>query len=106
SVLTVVVKDSVTVLALLVWLFYLNWKLTLIALVAAPLIALALRRLSRARRQMAREAQRSMGELVHVIEETIECHKVVKVFGGPEYEMRRFEQPTQRPRGFNMRTQS
>jgi ATP-binding cassette, subfamily B, bacterial MsbA len=103
SVLTVVVKDSVTVAALLVWLFYLNWKLTLIALVAAPLIAIALKQLSRRLRQMAREAQRSMGELVHVIEETIECHKVVKVFGGHEYEMRRFEHANQRLRGFNMR---
>ena len=103
SVLTVVVKDTVTVAALLAWLFYLNWKLTLIALVAAPLIALALRQLSRRLRQMAREAQRSMGELVHVIEETIECHKVVKVFGGHEYEMRRFEHANQRLRGFNMR---
>ena len=103
SVLTVLVKDSVTVLALLAWLFYLNWKLTLIALVATPLIALALRLLSRRLRQMAREAQRSMGELVHVIEETIECHKVVKVFGGHEYEMRRFAHANQRLRGFNMR---
>ena len=103
SVLTVVVKDSVTVVALLGWLFYLNWKLTLIALVAAPLIAVALRQLSRRLRQMAREAQRSMGELVHVIEETIECHKVVKVFGGHEYEMRRFAHANQRLRGFNMR---
>jgi subfamily B ATP-binding cassette protein MsbA len=103
SVLTVFVKDSVTVIALLAWLFYLNWKLTLIALVAAPLIAVALRLLSRRLRQMAREAQRSMGELVHVIEETIECHKVVKVFGGQEYEMRRFEHANQRLRGFNMR---
>jgi len=103
SVLTVLVKDSVTVVALLAWLFYLNWKLTLIALVATPLIALALRLLSRRLRQMAREAQRSMGELVHVIEETIECHKVVKVFGGHEYEMRRFARANQRLRGFNMR---
>jgi ATP-binding cassette, subfamily B, bacterial MsbA len=103
SVLTVVVKDSVTVMALLAWLFYLNWKLTLIALVTAPLIALVLRQLSRRLRHMAREAQRSMGELVHVIEETIECHKVVKVFGGQEYEMRRFEHANQRLRGFNMR---
>ena len=102
-VLTVLVKDSVTVLALLAWLFYLNWKLTLIALVAAPLIALALHRLSRRLRQMAREAQRSLGELVHVIEETIECHKVVKVFGGHEHEMRRFARANQRLRGFNMR---
>ena len=103
TVLTVVVKDSVTVLALLAWLFYLDWKLTLIALAATPLLAFVVRQLSRRLRQMARESQRSMGELVQVIEETIECHKVVKVFGGHEYEMRRFERANQRLRGFNMR---
>ncbi|MGH8674762.1 MAG: ABC transporter transmembrane domain-containing protein, partial [Burkholderiales bacterium] len=69
SVLTVAVKDTFTVAALLAWLFYLNWKLTLIALVAAPLIAVAVGQLSRRLRQMARESQRSMGELVHVLEE-------------------------------------
>ncbi len=103
SVLTVAVKDSVTIAALLAWLFYLNWKLTLIALVAAPLIALAVRLLSRRLRHMARESQRAMGELVHVLEETIECHKVVKVFGGQEYEMKRFARANQLLRGFNMR---
>ena len=103
SVLTVVVKDSVTVLALLAWLFYLDWKLTLIALAATPLLAFVVRQLSHRLRQMARESQRSMGELVQVIEETIECHKVVKVFGGHDYEMRRFERANQRLRGFNMR---
>ena len=103
SVLTVAVKDTVTVFALLGWLFYLNWKLTLIALVAAPLIALAVRQLSRRLRHMARESQHSMGGLVHVLEETIECHKVVKVFGGQEYEIKRFERANQRLRGFNMR---
>ena len=44
-----------------------------------------------------------MGDLAHVLEETIECHKVVKVFGGHEYESRRFERANQRLRGFNMR---
>jgi subfamily B ATP-binding cassette protein MsbA len=103
SVLTVAVKDSVTVVALLAWLFYLNWKLTLIALVTAPMIALVMRLFSRRLRHMARESQRAMGELVHVLEETIECHKVVKVFGGHEYESKRFERANQRLRGFNMR---
>jgi len=103
TVLTTVVKDAVTVIALLAWLLYLNWKLTLIALVCAPLIAIAVRQLSQRLRSMAREAQRSMGDLVHVLEETIECHRIVKIFGGHEYEMKRFEHANQRLRGFNMR---
>ena len=103
SALTVAVKDSIAVVGLLAWLFYLNWKLTLVAMAVGPLIALFVRLLSKRLRSMAREAQYSMGELVHVLEETIECHKVVKVFGGQAYESRRFERANQRLRGFNMR---
>ncbi|MBC7804231.1 MAG: lipid A export permease/ATP-binding protein MsbA [Candidatus Parcubacteria bacterium] len=103
TVLTVAVKDTIAIIGLLAWLFYLNWKLTLVALAVGPLIALFVRLLSRRLRSMAREAQHSMGDLVHVLEETIECHKVVKIFGGQAYEARRFQRANQRLRGFNMR---
>ena len=103
SVLMVAVKDSIAVAGLLAWLVYLNWQLTLVALAVGPLIALFVRLLSRRLRRMAREAQHAMGDLAHVLEETIECHKVVKIFGGQEYESRRFERANQRLRGFNMR---
>jgi subfamily B ATP-binding cassette protein MsbA len=103
TVLTVVVQDSLKVIGLLGFMLYLNWKLTLLALVVGPPIAWIVRLLSRRLRDMAREAQSSMGDLVHVLEETIDCHKVVKIFGGQEYETRRFERANQRLRGFNMR---
>jgi subfamily B ATP-binding cassette protein MsbA len=44
-----------------------------------------------------------MGEVTHVLEESIECHKVVKIFGGQPYEARRFDRANQLMRGFNMR---
>jgi ATP-binding cassette, subfamily B, bacterial MsbA len=103
TVLTVAIRDSVAVLGLLAWLFYLNWQLTLIALAVGPPIALTVSLMSKRLRRMARGAQRSMGDLAHVLEETIECHKVVKVFGGHEYEARRFQRANQALRGFNMR---
>ncbi len=103
SVLTVAVQDSIRVVGLLGWMLFLNWKLTLIAVAIGPPIALFVRLLSRRLRSMARGAQHSMGDLAHVLEETIECHKVVKVFGGHDYESRRFERANQRLRGFNMR---
>jgi ATP-binding cassette, subfamily B, bacterial MsbA len=103
SVLTVAVQDSIKVVGLLGFLLYQNWRLTLIAIAVGPAIALFVRLLSKRLRNMAREAQTSMGDLVHVLEETIECHKVVKIFGGQDYESRRFERANQRVRGFNMR---
>jgi subfamily B ATP-binding cassette protein MsbA len=103
TVLTVVVKDTIAVFGLLAWLFYLNWKLTLIALAVGPAIAWVVRRIAGRLRRMSREAQRSMGDLVSVLQETIECQKVVKVFGGQDYESGRFRQRAQALRGFNMR---
>ena len=102
-VLTVGIKDSIAIIGLLGWLFYLNWKLTLIAVAIAPFIAIAVRLVSRRLRRMAREAQRSLGDLAHVLEETIECQRVVKIFGGQEYEARRFARVNQALLGFHMR---
>ena len=103
TAVTVGVKDSVALVGLLGYLFYLNWKLTLIALAVGPLVAIFVRLLSKRLRNMARESQRSMGGLVHVLEESIQCHKIVKVFGGQQYESSRFKRAAQTLRGFNMR---
>src|SRR6185503_5499763 len=75
SVITAVVKDSIAIIGLLAWLLYLNWKLTLIALLIGPAVAWFVKLLSRRLRSMARQAQSAMGGMVHVLEETIECHK-------------------------------
>jgi subfamily B ATP-binding cassette protein MsbA len=104
TVLTVLVRDSIAIVGLLGYLFYLNWKLTLIALVIGPPIALTVRLISRRLRRMSREVLRSLGDVVHVLQETIECHKVVKVFGGHDYELGRFRKSAQILRGFTMRT--
>ena len=103
TVLTVLVKDTIAIVGLLVWLLYLNWKLTLIALVIGPPIALTVRLISKRLRRMSREVLRSLGDVVHVLQETIDCHKVVKVFGGQEYELGRFRKSAQLLRGYLMR---
>src|SRR6185503_6465998 len=103
TVLTVMIKDSIAIIGLLGWLFYLNWKLTLIALLIGPPVALTVRLISTRMRRMSREVMRQLGDVVHVLQETIECHKVVKVFGGQEYELGRFRASAQKLRGYIMR---
>ena len=103
TAVTIAVKDSIALIGLLGYLFYLNWKLTLIALAIGPIVMVAVRVLSKRLRSMARGSQESMGGLVHVLEESIQCHKIVKVFGGQDYESRRFQHAAQTLRGFNMR---
>src|SRR5687767_13701995 len=103
SALTVLVKDSIVIVLLLGYLFYLNWKLTLIALVVGPPIAFTVRMISKRLRRVSRAALLAQGDLVHVLQETIDCHKVVKVFGGQDYETRRFHKSAQVLRGNFMR---
>ena len=103
TVLTVMVRDSLAVIGLLAWMFYLDWKLSLITLVIGPIIALVIRSFSGRLRQVSRDAQHAMGDITHVLDEAIECHKVVKVFGGQDYEQRHFGAAIKRMRDFAMR---
>jgi len=90
TVVTIAVRDSIVVIGLLGWLFYLNWKLTLLTLLMAPVIAFIISTISRRMRSSSRDSQRAMGDITQVIEESVSAHKVVKLFGGQVYESRRF----------------
>jgi subfamily B ATP-binding cassette protein MsbA len=103
SVLTVLVRDALAVIGLLIWLFYLNWKLTLLTLIVVPAVAIVIKLTSKRLRRMSTESMRAMGDVTHVLEESIECQKVVKVFGGQRYEESRFGRANQELRGFSMR---
>jgi ATP-binding cassette, subfamily B, bacterial MsbA len=103
SAMTVLVKDSLAVLGLLGFMFYLNWQLTAASLIVGPLIVLIIRTFSKRLRAMSRAEQAAMGDLNHVLEESIGCHRVVKVFGGQEYEAGRLARAVNKVRSYNMK---
>jgi subfamily B ATP-binding cassette protein MsbA len=90
SVVTITIRDSIIIVGLLGWLFYLNWKLTLLSLIMVPVIAFIIRTINARLRNASRDAQRAMGDITQVIEESVTAHKVVKLFGGQQYEGNRF----------------
>ena len=98
SALTIVFRDTLAIVGLLSYLLWLNWKLTLLTFVMAPLIVGVVRVLSVRLRNSSREVQQAMGYITQVIEETIGGHKVVKLFGGQDYEKRRFDTEADRVR--------
>jgi subfamily B ATP-binding cassette protein MsbA len=98
SALTIVFRDSLSIVGLLAFLLWLNWKLTLFALAMAPLIVIVVRVLSVKLRNSSREVQEAMGYITQVIDEAIGGHKVVKLFGGQRYEQRRFDEEADRVR--------
>jgi ATP-binding cassette, subfamily B, bacterial MsbA len=106
NVVTVTVRDSIIIAGLLGWLFYLNWKLTLLSLVMVPVITLIIRTLNYRLRNASRNTQRAMGDITQVIEESITAHKVVKLFGGQQYEGGRFGEQANWVRRFQMKSMS
>ena len=103
TVVTIVVRDSIIIAGLLGWLFYLNWKLTLLSLLMAPVIAYIIRTISGRMRTSSRDSQRAMGDITQVIEESVTAHKVVKLFGGQSYESGRFHEQANWVRRYNMK---
>ncbi|MDX1655351.1 MAG: lipid A export permease/ATP-binding protein MsbA, partial [Candidatus Competibacteraceae bacterium] len=101
--LVTLVRDSVTVVGLLAWMLYLNWQLSLVMFLIIPAVALVVRIAARRLRRLSRRLQGLMGELTHVVEEVLQGYKVVRVFGGQDYEAGRFQQVNNRVRGFHMK---
>jgi subfamily B ATP-binding cassette protein MsbA len=103
SVISVLFRDALAIVFLLGYLFYLNWQLTLVALLVGPAAVLITGGISGRLRAMSRAEQAAMGDLNHALEESIGCHRVVKVFGGQDYEGTRFDAGANKVRRFYMK---
>lgn len=86
----VVIREGLTVVFLFAYLLWMNWKLTLVMLAILPVIALVVGRASKKFRKQSKKIQVAMGDLTHVVSETIQGYRVVRSFGGESYEQQRF----------------
>jgi subfamily B ATP-binding cassette protein MsbA len=100
------IRDTLTVIGLLSYLLWLNWRLTLITLALIPLIAFVVRTTGKRLRRLNQTYLEINGGLTQVLEETTRAHQVIKIFGGQEYEKGRFAQRTDSLRGYMMRMAS
>jgi subfamily B ATP-binding cassette protein MsbA len=92
SAVTSLVREGLTVIFLLVYMFYMNWKLTLIFFAAAPLIGLVVTKANVYFKKYSHNVQGTMGRVTQVAGEAINAYKEVKVFSGHEYEIKRFDE--------------
>lgn len=103
--LVILVRDSLAILGLLAWMFYLNWMLSLIVFATVPPIIVIIRFVSKRLRGMNTSLQDAMGNMTRVLEEAIGGHKLVKVFGGQLYEQNRFQTTCHQVRQLEVKTQ-
>ncbi|KZZ44440.1 lipid ABC transporter permease/ATP-binding protein [Oleiphilus sp. HI0118] len=88
--ITVSIREGLTVLFLLGVMVHANWKLTLIFLSLGPLIGFVLSYVSKRFRKLSKRIMSSVGDVTHVTSEVVTGYKVVRIFGGEEYEQERF----------------
>lgn len=106
SVMIVLIRDSLTVIGLLGYLFWLNWKLTLVTIILGPIIAFVIRITAQRLKRLIVQNQTLNAEITQTIEETTRAQQVIKIFGGQQFEAKRFEQRSERLRGFMLRVAS
>ncbi len=88
--LKIVVQDGLKVIVLISYMVYLNWMLTAIFMVIAPVVGIIVRYASRRFRRISKRIQESMGDVTHVASEAVAAYRDVKVYGGEDYERQRF----------------
>lgn len=84
------VRDSLTILGMVGYMLYLDWRLTLIFIVMAPFMALYLQKMTPKVRTAGRFVQQSVGDMTKVSEEALSGQRMVKIFAGADYENQRF----------------
>ncbi|MFM1817795.1 MAG: Lipid export ATP-binding/permease protein MsbA, partial [Pseudomonadota bacterium] len=83
-------RDGLTLLALIGYLFWLNWKLTLLVFTVAPGLSWIMRVLSRRLYRLTRESQQATDDLAYVVEENILAHRMVRLHGAQTSQLDRF----------------
>jgi len=103
SALKIVVREGLTILCLLGYVFYMNWRLSLVFLVIAPFLAYLVTDSTKRLRKVSKRNERVAGELVQVSKELITNYGVVRGFGAEEYETKRYQNALHRAFKMQMR---
>jgi subfamily B ATP-binding cassette protein MsbA len=97
------VRDSLTIIGMIGYMLYIDWRLTLIFAIIAPLMAVYLKTMTPKLRSSGKIVQQSMGEMTQVVEEAVSGQRMVKIFGAADYEYQRFAKMVAKNRHMQIR---
>ena len=103
SALNVIMRDSITLIALTGWLIYLDWKLTIITLIITPVIWITVKYFNKRLRIISKKQHQSMADLSHIIEESASRNRVIKIFCSENFVYSKFRDANEKQRGLAMR---
>jgi subfamily B ATP-binding cassette protein MsbA len=97
------IGDSLSLIGLLGYLFYLNWRLASFCIAAAPVIGWLMQIANRTFRRYSTRIQNSMGDITRVAKEAIDAHRLIKIFNAEDHQTQRFELVNELNRASNMK---
>ena len=100
---TVLTRDSITVVGLLGWMVWLNWKLAIMFVLVGPSIAIVILKLNKRYRGLSKRLQNSMGSITQSADEVISGHLLTKIFTNQERESGAFDKVSERNRSLHMK---
>lgn len=103
NAVTVLIRDTLTIVGLVIMLFWYNWQLAVFVLALAPPISWLIQHINRSFRRYSARIQASMGDVTRVAKEALDGHRVIKVFNAERHEEAIFGEANERNRHSNMR---
>ncbi|MGK2946878.1 MAG: lipid A ABC transporter ATP-binding protein/permease MsbA [Candidatus Malihini olakiniferum] len=101
--LITLVREGSSIIALFILMFYYSWQLSIILIVIAPIVAIAIRAVSRRFRNISKNIQNTMGQVTASAEQMLKGHKEVLIFGGQKVEVAHFDKVSNRIRTQGMK---
>jgi len=89
---TILIRDTLTLIGLAGWMIFLSWQLTMFFIVVTPIVGGTVVSVSKRFRRISRRIQSSMGSVSQISQQVIEANRVVKVYGAENYENDVFRQ--------------
>lgn len=103
GVLTTVLKQGLTIIALLAVMLWLNWQLTLFAFAVMPFIAVVIRYVSKRFRKISGHVQQSVSDVTDAAEESVSGQRLIKLANAQAQESADFQVINNRNRQFTMK---
>ncbi|WP_066334762.1 ABC transporter transmembrane domain-containing protein [Azohydromonas lata] len=99
-----VLRDGTTVIALLIYLFYLNWQLTLLSLITVPLLRIGMRSVHRRVQHVGSVGYEAQIRLVSVVDDIARAWRVIRTFDAAAFEQGRFEREARQVQRFAVKS--
>jgi ATP-binding cassette, subfamily B, bacterial MsbA len=96
-------REGLTVIGLLFYLFYTNWMLSLVFVGITPAVVLLVKYVSKRLRMLSKKIQESIGDITHITSEMVTGHRIVRGYGGEDYERKRFMESSHYNRGQSLK---